>query len=269
MTKQTHPQQAETKAKSHLDPELPSAQNHTNTSAARTGEIDDGISEAAQVLIQHQAVLVHCAGYVQMVHAVERISDPIERLRTALQVHCAVSCSTIVKNDMYRPNGVSNLTGPLALILDPVYLKNITMCCHMDAGTRVDPNDSNARIGKCMDRITQESFPDLTLSDAILRRAGWEYNEICVRDYEVRGILITDVPARYPSVDARSEWDRLFDPRIPEERIITPTELQLEFPGITIYSWDPVKGLKRFIGVDSNDEYQFDGPITVATLYRK
>lgn len=233
----------------------------------------NNFTEAAAVLVQHNALLVHCAGHVQMVAGVDRIEDPVDRLQNAIRLMCNVACSTLVPGDVYLANSGTNITGPLGLILDPVSPGNITMCCHFDAGTFADKANPKARTGACIDRRTNERFPGLTLTDAIARRARTEYNEICCHSYRVLGLLVAEDPARFGGND-------ITEPVYDEDGILTGIRLLPSsgysftcaalrplFPELPIYRWFPNQGIRRFEGSDAQGSPILSDPISVASIY--
>lgn len=208
-----------------------------------------------------------------MVAGVDHIENPIERLHNAIRLRCNVACSTLVTGDEYRANGATNMTGPFGLILDPVALGNITMCCHVDAGTTGVRANPKVRNGACMDRRTNERFPGLTLADAISRRAITEYNEICCHSYEVLGLLVAEDPAIFGGNEiTESVYDEdgnLTDIRIlPESGYhFTCADLREQFPELPIYRWFSGKDIRQFKGSDAQGLPILSEPISVASIY--
>jgi hypothetical protein len=208
-----------------------------------------------------------------MVAGVDRVENPIERLSDAIRLRCNVACSTLVPGDVYRANGATNMTGPIALILDPVSLGNITMCCHFDAGTTGDKANPKVRNGACINRSTHERFSDLTLADAISRRAKTEYNEICCHSYEVLGLLVAEDPAIFGGNDiTESVYDE--DGYLAEIQMLpasgfrfTCVDLRQHFPELPIYRWFSGEGISRFEGSDARGLPILSAPISVASIY--
>jgi len=208
-----------------------------------------------------------------MVAGVERIENPVERLQNAIRLRCNVACSTLVPRDVYRANGGTNMTGPLGLILDPVILGNITMCCHFDAGTSGDRANPKVRNGVCMNLRTNERFPGLNLTDAISQRARTEYNEICCHSYEVLGLLVAEDPATFGGNEI---MEHVFDedgnltdirPHPSSGYSFTCGELRQHFPELPIYRWFSGQGIRLFQGSDAQGSPVLSEPITVASIY--
>jgi hypothetical protein len=208
-----------------------------------------------------------------MVAAVGRVDDPIQRLRDAIRLRCNVACSTLVPGDVYRAYGATNMTGPIGLILDPLSLGNITMCCHLDAGTTVDKTNPKVRNGVCIDRKTNEQFPGLTLTDAITLRARTEYNEICCHGYEVLGLLVAEDTATFGGNDiTESVYDE--DGNLTDIRLLpssgyrfTCADLREQFPELPIYRWFSGQDIRQFEGSDAQGCPILSEPISVAAIY--
>lgn len=194
---------------------------------------------AARVLVSNDALLVHCAGWKKQCGTTIHLNDPIARLRDAIEHRCNVACSTLQIGDQYP----GNLTGALAIIVDPGSVTNITNCCHRDAGTM--PNGCKGRTpGWCEDTKTGQQIVGMNLDDAIKNRLQQDYNEICVHSFDVMGLLVCGpFPIRYPIEDPRSEEDRYFDPQPPSEMEIYAADLMTYFPETQIYLWDSASGL--------------------------
>lgn len=217
-------------------------------------------TEVAKVLAKHNALLVHCAGYVWQGGNADDMEEPMARLRKVMTERCNVSCSTLVPGDSYRGNESTNLTGPVGLILDPGGMENITSAHCDDNGTK--PNGCKGRT-----LIDGGAPPNMPLSEAIIKRATNRYNEICTHSYDVLGVLVCEpLPAKYraaPSLIEDEEGN--LTPQL-SEPTYSASILRSVFPDLPLYFWHAEHGLRPHL-LARDGELHLGSPIRSAEIY--
>ena len=138
------------------------------------------------ILLRHNCVLVHCAGFAKMVGNEDTNSlTYLDRLNRVIKnTNFAIACSTVSHSDTYEQG---NYTGKLGAVIRPKSGGSILDCSSGDAGTT--PASRERMKGNM-------KVPDSHFESAIINRGGGEYNEICVSEYEVIGVFF-DYPVQY------------------------------------------------------------------------
>jgi hypothetical protein len=217
-------------------------------------------TEVAEVLAMHNALLVHCAGYVWQGGNAVDMEEPMARLRKVITERCNVSCSTLVSGDSYRCNDSTNLTGPVGLILDPGSMENITSAHFDDNGTMRNGCKGRTLLGG-------GAPPNIPLSEAIIKRPKDRYNEICTHSYDVLGLIVCEpLPAKYRAV---TSWT-LDEDGDSTPQLIEPTysasKLRSVFPDLPLYFWHAEKGLRPHL-LARDGELHLGSPICSAEIY--
>jgi hypothetical protein len=146
------------------------------------------LNELHALLVQRSAFLGHCAGFAKGVGDVVTNSyGHLERLQKAATEDFELSCSTIRPGDGFD-NG--NYTGKVGLVLCPRQPDSITYACFKDGGTGIDPTIPGRR------KHVRISLALNDIERAIDDRTPGRYNELCVLDYEVRGVFC-ELPIQY------------------------------------------------------------------------
>jgi len=167
--------------------------------------------ELHALLVSRNAFVGHCAGFAKGVGNVLTNSyGYLERLQKASTEDFELSCSTIRPGDVFW----SNYTGKVGLVLLPRQPDSITYACFRDGGTQIDPTNprrrSHSRVSLSIDGIAHaidDRWPD-------------RYNELCVLDYEVRGVFC-HLPIEYSAETSMG--------------YLTPADVARAFPSHTIF----------------------------------
>lgn len=218
-------------------------------------------TEVAEVLAMHNALLVHCAGYVWQGGNADDMEEPMARLRKVMAERCNVSCSTLIMGDSYRCNDSTNLTGPVGLILDPGSMENITSAHYDDNGTMRNGCKGRTLLGG-------GAPPNIPLSEAIIKRPKDRYNEICTHSYDVLGLIVCEpLPAKYRAVTSWTlDEDGNSTPQLIEPSY-NATALQNHFPELPLYSWHAQHGLRQYVPAENSDRFLLGEPICVKHIY--
>lgn len=166
----------------------------------------DGES-AVDVLLEHAALLVHCAGFAKMVgNATTNNLSYLERLEVAAKGRLELACSTVQLGDGTSLEQLRNFTGPCGLVLRPVGVEAITYCWPSDAGTSIGEGGRRVDV--------TSAAKALLLSEAISRRSSDKYNEIGVWGYKVVGVFMSELSFEYsiPENQVMARLARLGNP---------------------------------------------------------
>lgn len=155
----------------------------------------DSPDEVLSLLIEHSALLVHCAGIAKGVGSSETDQlDYLGRLRFAIaNTDIELSCSTIVPGDSVD-HMRTNYSGHVGIILRPNRVDSITFALPRDAGSQIDATNPKRRFTGL-----PQATPEL-IRAAIVERDASNYNELGVIDYSVLAVFI-EPPVQYSTMD--------------------------------------------------------------------
>ena len=148
------------------------------------------LPEILAILIQNNALIVHCAGMAKGVGDATTASlGYLERLEHASRNKFELSCSTIVPGDVCSFERM-NYTGKVGLVLRPNTVVSITFTSPNDAGSQIDPTRPGRRTHNCGPVSLQ------SIEAAISGRALDRYNEFGLHQFSVVGVFV-DPPIQY------------------------------------------------------------------------
>lgn len=167
-------------------------------------------TQHTQILIDNNAVLVHCSSQTVLVgNAYTRSLGPLERIYKAMLGNAVVCCSTIIKGDQV----IANYTGCVGIIVSPKLSTSITYASWLDNGSNPYQRELTRNQGSVLCAPTD-------LEAAILGRSTDSYNEIFVHTYKSLGIFLSR-PVQFNVPEG------IFD--------FSDKELYSAFPGIDFY----------------------------------
>lgn len=221
---------------------------------------------AIEILLKHEALLVHCAGLAKMIgNETTNNYEYLERLKVAAKGNLELACSTVRKGDWTSLENIRNYTGSCGLVLRPEGPDAVTYCWMEDAGTKIGANGRR-------DNVTEEAkkFP---LEAAITKRQNNKYNEVGVLGYSVIGIFTDCLEFEYSipecQISARLEALGNPDPEHPDyvrayaERI-NQNDVIREFPHLDVFLLK--EGQLEWVRKDGRGA---SGLVEIADIYKR